>query len=58
MEHCAVLRLRAIAASQDREAYWQFHLAQGQPCNRAEHYEDAQMPDVMPPRHARVRTVK
>jgi hypothetical protein len=54
----AVLRLRAIRASGDFDAYWQFHLAQDQTRNHASRYEDAKLPDPLPPPKPRLRRVK
>jgi hypothetical protein len=54
----AVLRLRAIRASGDFDAYWEFHLAQEHARNHAERYEDAKVPDVLPPPRPRLRCVK
>jgi len=54
----AVLRLRAIRASGDFDAYWEFHLAQEHTRNHAARYEDAKVPNVLPPPRPRLRRVK
>lgn len=54
----AVLRLRAIRASGDFDAYWQFHLAQDQERNHASRYEGAKVPEPLPPPKPRLRRVK
>lgn len=54
----AVLRLRALRASGDFDAYWQFHLANDQERNHASRYEDAKIPDALPPPKTRLRRVK
>lgn len=54
----AVLRLRALRASGDFDAYWQFHLERDKERNHASRYEDAKIPDPLPPRKARLRRVK
>jgi hypothetical protein len=54
----AVLRLRALRASGDFDAYWQFHLSQDKHRNHASHYENANIPDPLPPSKPRLRTVK
>jgi len=54
----AVLRLRAIRASGDFDAYWEFHLSQDKERNHASRYEDAKIPDALPPPKARLRRVK
>jgi hypothetical protein len=54
----AVLRLRAIRASGDFDAYGEFHLTQEPTRDHAERYADATVPDVLPPprpRHAQAR---
>jgi len=54
----AVLRLRALRASGDFDAYWQFHLEQDKHRNHASRYEDAKLPDPLPPAKPRLRRVK
>jgi hypothetical protein len=54
----AVLRLRAIRASGDFDAYWKFHLDQDQFRNHASRYEDGKVPDVLPAPKPRLRRVK
>jgi hypothetical protein len=54
----AVLRLRAIRASGDFDAYWAFHLAQDHARNHASRYEGAEVPDALPPPKPRLRRVK
>jgi hypothetical protein len=54
----AVLRLRALRASGDFEAYWAFHLAREQERNHASRYEHGKAPDPMPPRRPRLKRVK
>jgi hypothetical protein len=54
----AVLRLRAIRASGDFDAYGAFHLEQEHTRNHAERYADATVPDVLPPPRPRLRRVK
>ena len=54
----AVLRLRALRASGDFDAYWPFHLAQDKQRNHASRYEGEITPDPLPPRRARLRRVK
>ena len=54
----AVLRLRALRASGDFDAYWQFHLANDKERNHASRYEDARIPDPLPPPKSRLRRVK
>jgi hypothetical protein len=41
----AVLRLRALRASGDFDAYWQIHLREEQRRNHVVHYADATIPD-------------
>jgi hypothetical protein len=45
----AVLRLRALRASGDFEAYWQLHLREEQRRNHTERYEQARLPDPIRP---------
>jgi hypothetical protein len=54
----AVLRLRAIRASGDFDAYWKFHLEQEHRRNHASRYEDAKIPDPLPGPKPRLRRVK
>lgn len=54
----AVLRLRAIRASGDFDAYWEFHLAQEKIRNHASRYEDGRIPDPLPAPKPRLTRVK
>ena len=54
----AVLRLRAIRASRDFDAYWVFHLERDKDRNHASRYEDDKIPDPLPPPKTRLRRVK
>lgn len=54
----AVLRLRAIRASKDFDAYWEFHLERERERNHASRYEDAEIPDPLPPPKPRLKRVK
>jgi hypothetical protein len=54
----AVLRLRAIRASKDFDAYWAFHLERDKERNHASPYEDAKIPDPLPPPKPRLKRVK
>jgi hypothetical protein len=44
----AVLRLRALRASDDFDAYWQFHEQQEYERNHASHYADHRVPETVP----------
>jgi hypothetical protein len=54
----AVLRLRALRASKDFDAYWEFHLEQDRLRNHASRYQDAKIPDPIPAPKPRIRRVK
>ena len=54
----AVLRLRAVRASGDFDAYWAFHLAQDYDLNHLARYEDGAIPDPLPAPKPRLRRVK
>lgn len=54
----AVLRLRAIRASGDFDAYWEFHLAQEKVRNHDARYAESTAPDPLPSPKARLRRVK
>lgn len=54
----AVLRLRAIRASKDFDAYWAFHLEQEKERNHASRYEDRKLPDPLPPPKPSLKRVK
>jgi len=54
----AVLRLRAIRASKDFDAYWAFHLERDKERNHASRYDDGKIPDPLPPPKSRLRRVK
>jgi hypothetical protein len=54
----AVLRLRAIRASKDFDAYWAFHLEQEKVRNHASRYEDGKIPDPLPAPKPRLKRIK
>jgi hypothetical protein len=54
----AVLRLRAIRASKDFDAYWAFHLQREKERNHASRYEDGKIPDPLPAPKPRLKRVK
>jgi hypothetical protein len=54
----AVLRLRAVRASGDFDAYWQFHIDREKQRNHAARYADGAIPDPLPPAKPRLRRVK
>jgi hypothetical protein len=54
----AVLRLRAVRASGDFDAYWQFHLARDKERNHTVRYADGAIPDPLPAPKPRLRRVK
>jgi len=54
----AVLRLRALRASGHFDAYWDFHLGREQERNHASRYDEGKVPEPLPPRKTRLRTVK
>jgi len=54
----AVLRLRAVRASGDFDAYWQFHLAREKERNHGSRYADGVIPDPLPTPKPRLRRVK
>jgi hypothetical protein len=54
----AVLRLRALRASGDFDAYWPFHLERDRQRNHASRYEDGKSPDPLPARKAQLQRVK
>jgi hypothetical protein len=54
----AVLRLRALRASKDFDAYWLFHLEQDRLRNHTSRYQDANLPDPMPPPKPWIKRVK
>jgi hypothetical protein len=54
----AVLRLRAIRASKDFDAYWAFHLEQDKLRNHASRYEDGKIPDPLPAPKPRLKRIK
>ena len=54
----AVLRLRAVRASGDFDAYWAFHLEQEHQRNHVGRYEDGAIPDPLPAPKPRLRRVK
>ncbi len=54
----AVLRLRAIRASKDFDAYWAFHLEQERARNHESRYEGGEIPDPLPAPKARLKRIK
>jgi hypothetical protein len=54
----AILRLRAIRASGDFDAYWKIHLEREHERNHAAHYQDGVVPEPLPPPRVRLRQVK
>lgn len=54
----AVLRLRALRASKDFDAYWVFHLEQEKLRNHASRYAENVIPEPLPPPKPRLRRVK
>lgn len=54
----AVLRLRAIRASKDFDAYWAFHLEQEKVRNHASRYEDGKIPEPLPAPKPRLKRIK
>lgn len=54
----AVLRLRALRASKDFDAYWTFHLEQDRLRNHASRYANGEIPDPLPVSKPRLRRVK
>lgn len=54
----AVLRLRALRASGDFDAYWVFHAAKEHARNHLSRYADAAAPCPLPPPRAALRIVK
>jgi hypothetical protein len=54
----AVLRLRAIRASGDFDAYWQFHLEQEKARNHVARYASGNVPDPLPKPKPRLKRVK
>ena len=54
----AVLRLRALRASGDFDAYWTFHTAKERERNHLSRYADATAPDPMPPTRPALAIVK
>ncbi len=54
----AVLRLRAIRASKDFDAYWDFHLEQESARNHESRYEGGKIPDPLPAPKSRLRRIK
>jgi hypothetical protein len=53
-----MLRLRAVRASGDFDAYWASHLAQESQRNHVARYEDGAIPDPLPAPKPRLRRVK
>ena len=54
----AVLRLRAVRASGDFDAYWEFHLAREHERNHASRYAGQMVPDPLPTPRPRLRRLK
>jgi hypothetical protein len=54
----AVLRLRALRASKDFDAYWAFHLEKERDRHHASRYEDGNLPQPLPPPKPALRRVK
>jgi hypothetical protein len=54
----AVLRLRAVRASGDFDAYWQFHLAREKERNHASRYANGVIPAPLPAPKPKLRRVK
>ncbi len=55
----AILRLRALRASGDFDAYWEFHLAKEHERTHQSRYAEGMIPDPLPPpRHPTLRLVK
>jgi hypothetical protein len=54
----AVLRLRAVRASGDFDAYWTFHLAREQDRDHAARYAGQEVPDPLPSPKPRLRRIK
>jgi hypothetical protein len=54
----AILRLRALRASGDFDAYWQFHLAKEHERTHQSRYAGGRIPDPLRPDHPRLRLVK
>lgn len=54
----AVLRLRALRASGDFDAYWHFHLAREKDRNHAARYADGEIPDPLPAAKRHLRRIK
>ncbi|MEK7861820.1 MAG: ISKra4 family transposase [Chloroflexota bacterium] len=54
----AVLKLRAIRASGDFDAYWLFHLTQEKERNHASRYADGRIPQPLPASGRHLRLVK
>jgi hypothetical protein len=54
----AVLRLRALRASGDFDAYWEFHLAKEHRRNHRERYAGGDIPSPLPASRPRLRRVK
>jgi len=54
----AILRLRALRASGDFNAYWAFHLEQEHQRNHLSRYANAKAPDPLPPSRPKLRLVK
>jgi len=54
----AVLRLRAIRASKDFDAYWEFHLEREKERNHGSRYQDAKIPEALAVRRTKLRRIK
>ena len=54
----AILRLRALRASGDFDAYWQFHLAKEHERTHASRYAERAVPAPLPPLRPHLKLVK
>lgn len=54
----AVLRLRALQASNDFDAYWEYHRKQEYQRNHAAHYAGGEPPGLRAPTHPELRLIK
>jgi len=54
----AVLRLRALRASNDFDDYWQFHIAKEHERTHQSRYADGEVPNPLPPKRPHLRLVK
>lgn len=54
----AILRLRALRASGDFDAYWQFHLARERERTHQSRYAEGTIPSPLPPQRPALKLVK